>query len=343
MVKSACGMLLIHNGAKKGRKMSVVKNDLLPFMSALVSKTENAELNTLKYIHAATSSNTRRAYQADIRHFIQWGGLLPASSDLVMKYLERHATVLNPRTLVRKLTSLRNWHLSQGFADPTTHLGVRKTMLGIKHVHGKPKNKAAPITIETLSKWVEYLKSSSRLIDIRNNALLQIGFFGALRRSELVAMRWEHIRWVPEGVEILIPRSKTDQSGEGQFCAIPFGNNKLCAVKALLAWRDLLPHQNDFVFKQITKSGQIKDDAIKPQHVNIIIKGIAKSSDTPEGNLYRSHSLRRGFATEASKRGASFSAIMRQGRWRHEVTVLGYIEEGKRFDNNAATHLLELT
>jgi len=49
------------------------------------------------------------------------------------------------------------------------------------------------------------------------------------------------------------------------------------------------------------------------------------------------HSLRHGFATEAAKKGAQFKSIMRQGRWRHEGTVLGYIEEGKRFEENAAS------
>jgi integrase len=71
---------------------------------------------------------------------------------------------------------------------------------------------------------VAYLKGSSRLIDVRNNALLQIGFFGAFRRSELVAICWEHIQFVPEGIEVLITRSKTDQDGEGQICAIPYGD-----------------------------------------------------------------------------------------------------------------------
>jgi len=32
---------------------------------------------------------------------------------------------------------------------------------------------------------------------------------------------------------------------------------------------------------------------------------------------------------------------MRQGRWRHEGTVLGYIDEGKRFDQNAADIILK--
>jgi integrase len=237
-------------------------------------------------------------------------------------YLQQQAIVLNSRTLVRRLTALKNWHLLQGFTDPTANPAVRKTLTGIKNTHGKPKDKAMPLTVEALKNMAGYLNNSGRLIDVRNNALLQIGFLGAFRRSELVAICWEHIHFVPEGIEILIPRSKTDQSGEGQVCAIPFGDNVLCPMTALTTWREQSGYSSGFVFRQMTKSQQIKAEAIKPNQVNIIIQSLAKACRLPDAENYSSHSMRRGFATEASKKGASFGAIMRQGRWRHEGTVL---------------------
>ncbi len=307
-----------------------------------VSDTETTRsISPQQYIIAATSDNTRRAYQSDIRHFVEWGAFLPTSAEIVMKYLQQHADSLNPRTLVRRLTALKNWHLCQGFSDPTSHPMIRKTLSGIKHIHGKPKNKAKALTVEVLAIMVAYLKGSSRLVDVRNNALLQIGFFGAFRRSELVAICWEHIQFVPEGIEILIPRSKTDQDGEGQICAIPYGDKKLCPVTALMAWRDRLSSQTGFIFRAIGNGENLKTESIRPNQVNVIIKTIAKDCQLPEVQLYSSHSMRRGFATEASKKGAPFGAIMRQGRWRHEGTVLGYIEEGKRFDSNAADIILK--
>ncbi len=105
---------------------------------------------TQDYIHAASSDNTRKAYQADIRHFIQWGGLLPTTADVVLRYLQQHAATLNPRTLLRRLTAIKQWHLYQNFADPTTHPAVKKTLTGIAHVHGQPKKKAAPLTLDAL-------------------------------------------------------------------------------------------------------------------------------------------------------------------------------------------------
>jgi integrase len=174
--------------------------------------------------------------------------------------------------LVRRLTALKNWHVFQGFDDPTANPAVRKTLTGIKNTHGKPKDKAVPLTVEALKVMAAYLKNSGRLIDIRNNALLQIRFLGAFRRSELVAIRWEHIRFVPEGIEILIPRSKTDQSGEGQVCAIPYADNTLCPVSALTTWREQSGYSTGWVFRQMTKGSQINIEALKSNQVSLIIK-----------------------------------------------------------------------
>jgi len=65
------------------------------------------------------------------------------------------------------------------------------------------------------------------------------------------------------------------------------------------------------------------------------VQDVAISCGLPSAESYSSHSLRRGFATTASQRGASLSAIMRQGRWQHANTALGYVEEGQRFEDNA--------
>ncbi|MBX3709493.1 MAG: tyrosine-type recombinase/integrase [Gammaproteobacteria bacterium] len=292
------------------------------------------------YIHAATSDNTRRAYRQDIRHFITWGGKLPTTTDVIVTYLHTHAAKLNARTLARRLIALKNWHVLQGFSDPTNHPLVKKTLTGIKHLHGKPKEKARALAMEELSQMVGYLKSLDTLIAMRNMALLLVGFFGAFRRSELVNIKWEHITFMPEGIEIIIPRSKTDQSGEGQVCAIPYGEDSLCPVTALKNWCEKTDIQSGFIFCAIDRHDKISSLPLSMQSVNLVIKSIAKACQLTHANQFSSHSLRRGFATTASRKGAPFVSIMRHGRWRHEGTVLGYIEEGQRFLENAAKMIL---
>ena len=133
-----------------------------------------------------------------------------------------------------------------------------------------------------------------------------MGFFGAFRRSELVAIHWEQVEFVPEGMEILISRSKTDQAGEGRICAIPYGDALLCPVRALKTWQERSNCQTGPVFRSLGKYEQINKNAIKTNQLNLIIKSLAKHCHLPNAELYSSHSLRRGFATEASKQGAPF-------------------------------------
>lgn len=293
------------------------------------------------YLHAATSDNTRKAYQNDIAHFVSWGGILPTSPDVIIHYLQDFATQLNPRTLVRRLTAIKHWHTYQQFPDPTAYPLVRKTLTGIMHVHGKPKEKATALTVEHLMQMVHFMQQQDTLIMWRNNAILQVGFFGAFRVSELINMRMEHIDFAPDGMEILIPRSKTDPNGEGQYCAVPYGDGLLCPVISLKTWVEKANINQGVIFREVDRHQNIGTHPLTSKAISIMIKTMATHCRLPDPDQYSSHSLRRGFATAASRQGAPFVSIMRHGRWRHEGTVLGYIEEGQRFEMNAAKVILQ--
>lgn len=131
-----------------------------------------------RYQIAATSDNTRRAYKADIRHFETWGGQLPATTESILRYLHAFAKILNPRTLSRHITALKQWHRYQRLADPTDAPIVGKTLTGIARLHGKPKDKAPPLLPEHLIQIAEYLGTRPALAAFRDNALLQVGFLG---------------------------------------------------------------------------------------------------------------------------------------------------------------------
>jgi hypothetical protein len=91
----------------------------------------------------------------------------------------------------------------------------------------------------------------------------------------LVSIKFDDLAIVPEGVEIMIPRSKTDQGGEGQVCAIPYGNEMICPVTALQSWIEEAGITQGPIFRQISKNGEISDNGISPGHVNITLKSIA--------------------------------------------------------------------
>ncbi|MFU0418270.1 Tn3 family resolvase, partial [Acinetobacter baumannii] len=89
-----------------------------------------------RYLEAATRDNTRRSYQSAIRHFeVEWGGFLPASADSIARYLADHAQTLAINTLRQRLAAIGQWHVSQGFPDPTRAPHVRKVLKGIQALH----------------------------------------------------------------------------------------------------------------------------------------------------------------------------------------------------------------
>lgn len=309
-------------------------------LTNITTDTSALCINNL-YIKAATSHNTRIAYQSDIRHFEQWGGKLPAKSETIIQYLQTFAPLLNARTLARRVTALKNWHTYQGFSDPTYHPAVQKTLIGITRIHGKPKQKAYPLALNDLIMIVNHLLAENTFASLRDNALLQVGYFGAFRRSELVAICCEHITWKPEGIDILIPHSKTDPEHEGQYCGIPLGKNILCPVTALKNWLEAANITKNAIFREIKKGEKLKENALSPISINLILKKRAKEAGIHYADKLSGHSLRRGLATTASLVGANLAAIMRQGRWKQVNTIMEYVDAANRFADNVTTTILQ--
>ncbi len=77
-------------------------------------------------------------------------------------------------------------------------------------------------------------KLPAGLIGVRDRALLTLGFAGAFRRSELVALNAADVVFVAEGLEALVRRSKTDQEGAGLTKVVaPGSDTATCPVRAL--------------------------------------------------------------------------------------------------------------
>ena len=306
------------------------------------SLMDNSQTALQLYITAGTSDNTRKAYRSAIRQFEKWGGRLPTDSNVLVHYLIERAGHLNPRTLALHLTAISQWHHLQLIPDPARTPLVRKTMDGIRRTHGKPKSKAKALRLEHL---VSMLSTLHALPDgnkkARDRALLLVGFFGAFRRSELVAITVEDLSWEPEGVLISLPKSKTDQELEGLTRAIPFGNEAICPVKALKNWLGRAGITKGPVFKPVNRWDQIQDKALSGGAINGFLKDLGKKCLFDFVPELSSHSFRRGLSTSAARERGDFALIKKQGGWKSDGTVWGYIEEGQQFTENASLTLMD--
>jgi hypothetical protein len=121
----------------------------------------------------------------------------------------------------------------QAGAIPTDDERVRATARGIRRTIGVAKTTKAPATNDKLLAMVALRDCS--LAAFRDRALLLLGFAGAFRRSELVALDVADIERTAQGLRITIRQSKTDQEGAGQTIAVVRGS-VVCPIDALKAW-----------------------------------------------------------------------------------------------------------
>lgn len=311
-------------------------------MNLLAIKPEIYPIDEIKQLmRNSISINTQKSYKRDIEHFRDSGFAIPATEQMIIDYVHMHSKSYKPDTLARRLKALKFYHVISGYGDPTDHEGIKLLMKGIQRTYSTPPKKARPFSLEDIIDISNLLINSERRIDIRNLALIQIGFFGAFRRSELVNIKLEDLNFTKDGVSILIPRSKTDQTAEGQVCGIPFGNENICPVTSLCNWLKEGEITSGYIFRSINKSNKVGLSAIPAKMVCNIAKESARIIKLDNWEGYSAHSLRRGFATSASRNGSSIQSIMRQGRWIATKTVYEYIDEGNRFIDNASGDLLK--
>jgi integrase len=86
-----------------------------------------------------------------------------------------------------------------------------------------------------------------------------LGFAGAFRRSELVALTVEDLEFSDGGVLATVRRSKTDQEGSGREVGIPFGQNSTCPVAALRAWLATANIKSGPIFRRVDQHGLESD------------------------------------------------------------------------------------
>jgi integrase len=119
----------------------------------------------------------------------------------------------------------------------------------------------------------------------RDRALILTGFAGAFRRSELAALRVEHIDSRPDGLLVTVSESKTDQEGEGKLVAIRrIEDSDYCPVKALRRWVAVAEVGNGPIFRGVPRSGYISREAITGRTVGTRTIGtLPKKSLGPNG------------------------------------------------------------
>jgi site-specific recombinase XerD len=288
---------------------------------------------------AARAKSTLDAYASDWSHFTAWADAhgveaLPAAPETVALYITSMADDFKPSTISRRLSAISVAHQHAGHATPTQHAAVRSVMTGIRRTLGVAPRQVAPATIGEVRKMVARLNGNT--IDIRDRAILLLGFAGAFRRSELVALDVADLTDSPSGLVVRVRRSKSDQEAKGDTKAIPFGTDpETCPVAALKRWIEVAGIEDGPLLRGVDRHGNVSDKRLSDRAIALVVKRAAERAGL-DPTMYAGHSLRAGFVTTAAANGASERAIARQTGHAPGSTVLRvYHRHASAFTDNA--------
>lgn len=293
------------------------------------------------------ADNTIKSYSSDWNDFAQWCewkkvSALPCLPETIVNYINDLADDAKANTVSRRVTAISENHIAAGYTqnNPAKEGMVRNAMRAIRREKGTFQKGKAPILMETVDLLAANFQDDS-LVSLRDKAILLLGFAGAFRRSELVAVKVQDVTFMPQGMVVFIPQSKGDQLGRGTQIAIPYAPQpQSCAVVAVKQWIQAANLHNGPLFRPFKKNGMLREGQLSDKSVALIVKKyVAKLGMNPDD--FAGHSLRRGFATSAAQHDLDALSIMRQTRHKSEKMVHRYIEQGNLFRQNPLNKMFD--
>ncbi|MCD2118316.1 tyrosine-type recombinase/integrase [Rhodococcus pyridinivorans] len=343
------------------------------------------------------SESTRRNYAADWDRFTAWcqreGHVaLPAHPLTVAAYLLKAAATVteageraySPATLARWVAGIGYHHRRAGHPAPGADEIVAATLSGIRRDYAaagqRPRTPRAPLLTADIVTIIDKARAdcdgwAAEVLERRDSAILLLGFAGAFRRSELVALTCSDVSVHRlDGLHIKLRKSKTDQEGRGSIRALPFTHSHAsCPPCAWLRWAQIVaasdsggrpavirllrtaePFETHVCrgsrprmvpsspwLRSIRKNGNLSDTALSGAAVHKAIRRRAEQAgyDPETVQQLGGHSLRAGFVTQAFRNGASAHAIMRQTGHSTPAMLETYAREHAPLIGNAVTNL----
>jgi site-specific recombinase XerD len=289
------------------------------------------------------AANTRRGYAADLRSFDDYCQhhqlcYLPADVSTVAAYASQLADRGRKfATIRRHVAAIAKLHQLGGHPSPTTHEALGVVLDGIGRLVGKRQRQAPAFSVAELKQAVRAMDLTTAT-GLRDRALLLLGFAGAFRRSELVALNVEDVELTRQALVVHLQRSKTNQYGEAEDKAVFYSPSAdYCPVRAVQDWLGVLNRTTGPLFTRMNRgrageSGRPGTTRLSDQSVNDVVQRHL-------GPAFSAHSLRAAFVTVAVEAGQSNKAIKNQTKQKTDAMIERYarLDDVKRF--NAAQHL----
>ena len=286
------------------------------------------------------AASTERAYAHDWadfatfcrRHALEALPAAPQTLALYLKSLEskmsqspaglRNGTPgLSVSTLRRRIAAIASKHATEKLETQTDHPLVKKLVRRYSRTRGTAEKKKDALTIERLPAIL--IAMPDDLPALRDRALLLLGYAGAFRRSELVALNVDDLRFTNAGLYVWIAAAKNDPRKKGRELYVPrLPVAELCAVKALEQWLEVVG-ATAAIFRTFDLRGRLTGSRLDPGDVARVLRRRCATAGVVGD--FAGHSLRRGFITNAAKKRVPIESIKQVTGQRSNAIVLQYV------------------
>lgn len=283
-------------------------------------------VDVLSTCEGAYSVRTTKGYSADLRVFVDWCNSqdvcwLPATPAAVAAFVDGQITRYRISTIKRRICAIAFAHRMRDLPAPTdaniVRLAIRRAT---RQRVSRPQQKRG-LTHTIRADIVAACPNS--LLGLRDAALISVGYDTLCRSSELAAMLVEHVRLDERGVgSILIPRSKSDATGEGRVAYLSPDTTAL-----LTRWINGAGLSGGPLFRSLHLK-RVHDGPLATSSIRRLIKRATKRAGLAPSiaSEISGHSMRIGAAQDMLVAGFDALAIMQAGGWKSTNVVLRYVE-----------------
>lgn len=309
----------------------------ISFDVASSSSLERLVETARDYASQATAENTNLAYKKDWAHFASWcrrrgADPMPPNPELVGLYIAEcaspqasstrknsklsvspsgHGLGLAASTIERRLSGL-SWNYKQrGKNLDRNDRHIATVLAGIKRKHAKPPAQKEAILAEDILEMISLLSFGLR--DMRDRAILLIGYAGGLRRSEIVGLdvNKNDTEDAKGWIDIEKNGALINLHGKTGWREVEIGRGSskaTCPVYALEQWLHFAKIIHGPVFRRVTQdNAKVTANRLSDKHIARLIKRCIQQAgiraDLPDEErikLFSGHSLRAGLASSAN-------------------------------------------
>ncbi len=300
--------------------------DIFEF-SELMMKAEEYERSCL-------SDNTRASYLAMYRLFVNWcqqnnRQSMPCSDETLAVYITYLAESGKLGSIDVSIVAIDKCHKDCGLSITGDREIYRRVRRGILRVNPRVISRVKPILYQCLISVCRNLNPRS-IKDMRDRAILTLGFFGGLRRSEIVALNIYDVDFTDSGMEVTLMKSKSSKVPVKRYLTY-MNEQSICpiwAMRELLLYLITDPKTKDTsIFRQYHTGERLSSHAIA-----VMIK-------ERFGNGYSGHSLRRGLITSLSEKGVNMNEIKKISRHKNLESVSQYVEVVEGYQKSSGSYL----